>query len=118
MDRRSDVYSLGAILYEILAGRPPLASVDALHALRRVRYEDPVRPRALVPGTPPALEAVCLRALALRREERYPTAVELAREVQRYLADEPVAAYREPLTARSSAGGGGTQRSSPALPCC
>jgi serine/threonine protein kinase len=110
IDARTDVYGLGAILYEVLTGRPPFTGRDLQELLRRVREEEPARPRTLWAGAPPALEAVCLKALAKKPEDRYPSARALAGEVQRYLADEPVAAYPEPLPARSRAGPAGTSR--------
>jgi WD40 repeat protein len=100
IDRRTDVYGLGAILYEILTGRPPFAGVDTGEVLRKVREEEPPPPEAVCPGVPPALAAVCRRALARDPAGRYPSAADLGREVQHWLADEPVAAYREPPTAR------------------
>src|SRR5262249_12144297 len=100
VDVRTDVYGLGAILYEILTGAGPFAGKDSAGVLDRVRHASPPRPRDVVGSTPPALEAVCLRALARRREDRYPSAQALAHDVQRVLADEPVAAYRDPLTVR------------------
>jgi serine/threonine-protein kinase len=101
IDRRTDVYGLGAILYELLTGRPPFAGKDSQDVLRRVREEEPERPRRLWPRAPAALEAVCLKALTKRREQRYATAGELAEEVRRFLADEPVTAYREPWGRRA-----------------
>ena len=100
VDRRSDVYGLGAILYEILAGRPPFAADDTTEVLRRVIHEAPARPRQMNPTASAALEAVCLKALAKHPEDRYPGASELAEEVKRFLADEPVSAYRDPLSTR------------------
>ncbi len=107
VDCRADVYSLGALLYEILTGRPPFAAAgggagppSVAEVLRRVREEAPPRPRRLAPDAPPALEAVCLRALCKDPAGRYATAAELRQEVQRWLADEPVAAYPEPWPAR------------------
>ncbi|HKB03647.1 MAG TPA: serine/threonine-protein kinase, partial [Gemmataceae bacterium] len=100
IDRRTDVYGLGAILYEVLTGRPPFAGVGAEDVLRQVREAEPARPRQVRAGVPRALEAVCLRALAKDPADRYASAGELAREVQRWLADEPVVVYREPVAAR------------------
>ena len=100
IDRRTDVYGLGAILYELLTGRPPFAGAEVEEVLRQVREAEPARPRQVWAGVPRALEAVCLRALAKEPAERYASAGELAREVQRWLADEPVAAYPEPAAAR------------------
>jgi WD40 repeat protein/tRNA A-37 threonylcarbamoyl transferase component Bud32 len=100
IDRRTDVYGLGAILYEVLTGRAPVIGVDSQEVLRKVREEEPPRPDAVCPGVPPALAAVCLRALARDPARRYPSAADLGGEVQRWLADEPVAAYPEPPMAR------------------
>jgi hypothetical protein len=96
----SDVYGLGATLYALLTGRAPFEGRDALDVLARVVEGGPVPPRRVNPAVPPALEAVCLRAMTPRREGRYATALELAEEVERWLADEPVRAHREPLPAR------------------
>jgi serine/threonine-protein kinase len=100
VDQRSDVYGLGAILYEILTGWPPFTGSDLEDVLRRVRSEEPARPRQVCANVSRVLEAICLKALAKKPAERYATARELAEDVQRYLADEPVQAYREPLTDR------------------
>jgi WD40 repeat protein/serine/threonine protein kinase len=100
IDRRTDVYGLGAILYELLTGQAPFADTEVQEVLRKVREEEPVRPRQVNARVPRALEAVCLRALAKKPGDRYASAVELAREVQRWLADEPVTAFREPIVER------------------
>jgi serine/threonine-protein kinase len=101
VDQRSDVYSLGAILYETLTGRPPFQGEDTLAVLKRVAREQPEPPRHLVPSTPAPLEAICLRALAKEPQARYPGVRELAQDVRRWLADEPVAVYPEPLSVQA-----------------
>ncbi len=101
VDERSDVYGLGAVLYEILTGEPPFDGPDTLAVLAQVVADEPAPPRRLVPETPRALEAVALRALVKRPEGRYASAGDLAAEVQRWLGDEPVTAYREPLAVRA-----------------
>jgi serine/threonine-protein kinase len=100
VNERSDVYGLGAILYEILTGQPPFVGDRTEEVIRRVTVEPPVPPRLRVPGTPPALEMVCLKALAKEPAERYASPAELASEIRHYLADEPVSAYREPVPTR------------------
>ena len=100
-DKRTDVYGLGAILYEILTGRPPFVAPDAYEIVRKICNEPPTPPRRIVPQIEPALEAICLKALAKSRSDRYPTAADLSQEIQRWLADEPVRSYSEPWTARA-----------------
>ena len=95
---RSDVYSLGATLYCLLVGRPPLAGDDVGEILRRVQRGEFPRPRQLDPSIDPAFEAICLKAMATKPEDRYATARALADQVERWMADEPVDAYREPFS--------------------
>jgi serine/threonine protein kinase len=102
LDERSDIYGLGAILYEILTGQAPFTGESTHQVLRKAIYDPVVPPSQLVPTTPTALEAVCLKALAKSPAERYASARDLARDIQRWLADEPVSSYRDPLTARLS----------------
>ncbi|MCI0457009.1 MAG: ATP-binding protein [Gemmataceae bacterium] len=84
IDYRTDVYGLGAILYEILTGRPPFTGSSREEVLRKVRDEEPLPPCRLWPAAPPALEAACLRALAKATADRYPSPSALAREVQHW----------------------------------
>ncbi len=100
VNERSDVYGLGAILYEILTGRPPFIAPKTAEIVRKVCKEAPTPPRQIVADTSSALEAVCLKALRKVSDERYATAAELAQEVQRNLADEPVRAFEEPWSQR------------------
>jgi serine/threonine protein kinase len=100
IDERTDVFGLGAILYEVLTGRPPFLASDAANVLRETRTESPPRPTEVRTSVPRALEAICMRAMAYRRDDRYPNVAELAREIQHWLADEAVQAYPETRTAR------------------
>ena len=98
VDRRTDIYGLGAILYEVLTGVPPFVAPKTAEIIRKVCNETPNPPRQIVPEIAPALEAICLKALSKDPAGRYATATELAQEVQRFVADEPVYAYPEPWT--------------------
>jgi serine/threonine-protein kinase len=100
LDARTDVYGLGAILYEVLTGQAPFAGPDTTAVLRQVVHEPPPPPRSVVAGVPRALEAVCLKAVAKRSAERYASVRELGTELQHWLADEPVSAYRDPWPTR------------------
>jgi PAS domain S-box-containing protein len=82
IDRCTDIYGLGAILYEVLTGHPPFSGQDTREVLRRVREEQPQRPREQWPEVPPALESICLRALAKQPHDRFGSASELATAVQ------------------------------------
>jgi hypothetical protein len=99
---RSDVYSLGATLYTLLTGRRPFDGHDLGAVLRRVQAGEFPTPRAVDPSIDRALEAVCLRAMSLRPEDRYPSCRALADDVERWTADEPVSAYPEGVRARAS----------------
>jgi hypothetical protein len=98
----SDVYSLGATLYCLLTGHPPFQGDEVAEVLSRVRDGSFPRPRELDRAIPPALEAICLKAMALRPEDRYPSARILAGEIDRWLADEPISARRDPWPTRLS----------------
>jgi WD40 repeat protein len=87
---RSDVYSLGAILYRMVTGQPPFQAESVEALLRRLLTEDPVAPRLLNPGLPADLETICLRCLAKEPARRYATAREVAEELGRFLRHEPI----------------------------
>jgi serine/threonine-protein kinase len=96
----TDIYSLGATLYALLTGRAPFHGADRGILLNQILQGRLAPPRQINRQVPPALEAICLKAMALHPEERYRTAKELATDVEHWLADEPVSAWREPWTAR------------------
>jgi class 3 adenylate cyclase/predicted ATPase len=83
IDGRTDIYSLGVVLYEMLCGRVPFRSNDLGELLRQVRDDEPQPPRQLVPDLSPELERVCLKALAKRPQDRYTTAADLAGDLRR-----------------------------------
>jgi tRNA A-37 threonylcarbamoyl transferase component Bud32 len=91
VDARTDVFSLGAVLYEVLCGMPPFRG-DTAEVLEQVRAQEPRRPRKVNAAVPRALEAVCLKCLEKDPARRYATAAEVAAELGRYLRDEPVQA--------------------------
>ncbi len=96
----TDVYSLGAVLYQILTGRPPHHGSNASEVLQKVRNEEAPPCRSIDPSIPKPLEAICQFALGRSKEARYPTVKALSEDVHRWLADEPVSVYPEPFFAR------------------
>ncbi|HZL90029.1 MAG TPA: serine/threonine-protein kinase, partial [Pirellulaceae bacterium] len=95
-----DVYSLGATLYMLLTGRAPIVDSNVARTLKRVIAGEFPRPREVVRAVPRTLEAVCLKAMALRPEDRYASPIDLADDLERWLADEPVTAARDNLVAK------------------
>ena len=91
-DARSDIYSLGAILYELLTGAPPFRGSAVSDLLRSIREEEPVLPRRRAPGVPRDLQNICLKALEKKPADRYASAREMAEDLRRFVAGEAVLA--------------------------
>ncbi len=92
VDQRTDVYSLGVTLYELLTLRPALPGKDGPGLMRQIEQQDPVRLRQWQPEIPADLETVVLKAMAKRREDRYTTAQQLADDLRNVLEGKPTAA--------------------------
>jgi WD40 repeat protein/tRNA A-37 threonylcarbamoyl transferase component Bud32 len=90
--RSSDVYSLGAILYCLLTGRPPFQAATPVETLLQVQQQEPVPPRRLNPAIPFDLDTIALKCLEREPSHRYPTAAELGVDLRRFLTGEPIAA--------------------------
>ena len=95
----SDVYNLGATLYYLLAGGAPIRGTDLTRIVQQVQTGDFPEPREVNPQIPGALNAICLKAMALEPRNRYTSAALLADDVERYLADETTTVYHEPVLA-------------------
>jgi serine/threonine protein kinase len=94
IDHRTDVYALGATLYELLTLQPAFPGDDRRELLRRILLEEPRRPRRVNAAVPADLEAIVLKAMEKTPADRYASAQEMAEDLRRYLADEPVRARR------------------------
>jgi serine/threonine protein kinase len=100
IDHRTDVYSLGATLYELLALRPVFGGNDRQELLRQIAFEEARPPRRWNKAIPAELETIVLKALEKNPADRYPTPQELADDLERFVKDEPIRARRPSLSRR------------------
>lgn len=100
VDHRTDVYGLGATLFHLLTGMPPHRGPTISATIQKVDTESVPPPKELNPHVEQPLDAICVKAMSPIPKNRYQSANELAEDIQRYLADEPVTAYPEPVRAK------------------
>jgi serine/threonine protein kinase len=96
-DRRSDIYSLGLTLYELLTLRPAFEAAERAQLVEQLLHQEPPRPRILEPRIPRDLETVILKAIAKEPDRRYQTAGDFAEDLRRFLCDRPIKARRSTL---------------------
>jgi hypothetical protein len=102
VDHRTDVYSLGATLYELLTLQPIFDGSDRQTLLRQILHDEPAPPRSIDRSIPPELETIVLKAIGKTPAERYATARELGEDLQRFLEDRPIQARRPSLVEKST----------------
>lgn len=94
---RTDVYLLGATLYQILTGQPPHQGDSIKRLMKQISDGQFPRPREIQPSVPPAMESICLKAMATDPADRYRSVQQMAQDVERWMADEPVSSHRDSL---------------------
>jgi serine/threonine-protein kinase len=100
LDQRTDVYSLGVTLYEMMVGRPAFPASDRQQLLGQIIEDEPTPPRKLDKRVPADLETIVLKAMAKEPEERYPTAAALAEDLRRFVDQRPIVARPAPVWAK------------------
>ena len=96
LDARTDIYSLGGILYKLLTNHQPIARGKIREVLKNVKEGNIIPPREHDPTIGKPIEAICMKALATDREDRYASALNIVEDVEAWLADEPVSCYEDP----------------------
>ena len=96
----SDIYSLGAVLYRILTGKSTTEAIPGFHIREALLEGRIIPPRDVHPKVPRPLQAICLKALALHPKSRFESAIEMATELERYIAGQPIVCYKESLLER------------------
>lgn len=104
VDARSDLYSTGCLLYELLTGRPPFTGDSPVSVAYQHVSEQPLAPSQIDPAVPPALDAVVLKSLAKRPDDRYQTAADFRTDVERSISGLPVTSAVPPVAAGAAAG--------------
>src|SRR5262249_9424954 len=102
VDHRTDVYALGATLYELLTGKPVVTGDDKQEILRQITFEEPVAPRKVLPSLPADLDVILLKALEKNPTDRYATAQEFADDLRRFVDEKPIQAKRPSLAQRAT----------------
>src|SRR5439155_2471246 len=100
VDHRTDIYSLGVTLYELLTLQPPFGGDDRQELLRQIAFEEPKPPRRINKSIPAELETIVLKAMEKGPGDRYASAQEMAEDLRRYLMHEPIRARRATLVQR------------------
>jgi tetratricopeptide (TPR) repeat protein len=100
IDHRSDVYSLGVTLYELLTLEPAVGGKDRQELMQQIAFEEPRPPRQLCREVPPDLETIVMKAMEKNPHDRYATAAELAEDLRHWLADQPIRARRPGVVQR------------------
>lgn len=102
VSKSADIYGLGATLYFVLTGQPPVQDVSLGKIIDKVREGRIAKPRAISSAPDAKLEAICLKAMSKRAADRYPSAESLADDLEHWLADEPIAAAQDSFTERAA----------------